>query len=169
MRQLMVLTVFTLATLCSGIAQQQPGMGPQGAPGQAAPGQASQPSAQTPDASQSQPSAPGAAAQAPQQAAPQTAPQNGAQTQGPTKPITEGCLGGTSPNFNITDKAGTKYNLNLPPNANASVLTPHVGESVLVMGDVTPAAAGNASSINVIKIGRGQGGCSGSTAKPPTP
>lgn len=91
----------------------------------------------------------------------QNAPQTGAQAGGPDQaappPITEGCLGGSSPNFTITDKAGTTYKLNLPPNADASMLTRHLGESVQVIGDVK--RAGSTNSIDVRKMGRGTGMC----------
>jgi hypothetical protein len=95
----------------------------------------------------------------------------------------EGCLGGTAPNFTVTDKAGTTYRLAIPPNADTAVLTQHVGESVQVMGPVTKASQSSSTnagastsatsasqqSIEVAKIGRGTGTCpgSGSSAKPP--
>src|SRR4051812_9773748 len=37
--------------------------------------------------------------------------------------IIEGCLGGTAPNFTVTDKAGTAYKLNIPQGADASQLS----------------------------------------------
>ena len=158
MRQVPVLAVFMLATVVWTMAQQP------GASG----GQATSPSSQTPSASQSQPSqsqpsAPGSAGQAPAQ--------SGAATQGSVAnaPITEGCLGGSNPNFTITDKAGTTYKLNIPPGADASVLTPHVGESVQVMGQVTNGGgAGKASSIDATRIGRGTGNCQAGSSKPPS-
>ena len=102
----------------------------------------------------------------------QNAPQGGAQAgppgQAATEPITEGCLGGSNPNFTITDKAGTTYKLNIPPNADASSLTPHVGESVQVRGDVKNTGT---PSIDVNAIGRGAGTCpsnsSGGAQSPP--
>lgn len=158
MRHISLLAVFMLATL-SWVVAQQPGSSPQPSAGQT-----TSPSSQPPAAGQSQSSVPGSAGQA----SPQTGAQGG-QSQAASKPVTEGCLGGSAPNFTVTDKSGTIYKLNLPPNANASSLTPHVGESVLVMGDVTAAGGpGKASSIDVMKIGRGNGNCSGSSSKPPT-
>ena len=104
--------------------------------------------------------------------------------------ITEGCLGGSSPNFTITDKNGTTYKLDIPKEADTTPLNKHIGESVQVMGAVnnpsgsnsatpatgsaapgssTGAAAASQASIQVTRIGRGTGTCAGSTtgAKPP--
>jgi len=160
MRQVLVSGVFMLAILGWAVAQQP------AASQQPSAGQATSPSSPAPGASQSQSSAPGAASQGSAQTG--TAP--GTQSQAANKPITEGCLGGSDPNFTVTDKAGTTYKLALPPNAVTSSLTPHIGEPVLVMGDVMSAGSpGNASSINVIKIGRGTGSCPGSNSKPPKP
>src|SRR3954470_725534 len=130
MRKVTLLAVFMLATLAWTVAQQP------------APSTGQQP--QQPGATQSQPSAPGSAAQDPSQ---------GAQPQAGNSPITEGCLGGTDPNFTLTDKAGTTYKLSFPSSSNVSSLSSHIGESVQVMGDV------KSSSITVSKIGRGTGNC----------
>ena len=157
MRHTLLLAVFMLATLGSAVTQQ-PGASPQ----QPNAGQATSPSSQPAAASEPQSSVPGNAGQA----SPQTGAQ-GAQSQAAYKPVTEGCLGGSAPNFTVTDKAGTTYKLNLPPNAVASSLTPHVGESVLVMGDVNGGPGKASSSIDVIKMGRGNGSCSGNTSNPP--
>lgn len=103
-----------------------------------------------------------AAAQQPgsaHQAAAQAGGQAGSQGQTPNAPITEGCLGGSNPNFTITDKAGTTYKLNIPPDADASTLVPHVGESVQVMGAVKDAGTPDKPSIDVSAIGRGTGNC----------
>jgi len=134
MKNILAITLFLLATLAWTVAQQ---------PGSS--GQATSPS--SPGASQSQPSAPGAADQ----------------SQTPSAPITEGCLGGSNPNYTIKDKTGTMYKLNLPPNADGSRLASHIGESVQVLGDVSNGRPGNAS-INVQRIGRGTGNCPGSGA-----
>ena len=87
--------------------------------------------------------------------------------------VIEGCLGGTAPNFTVTDKAGTTYKLDIPPGADASVLTKHVGESVQVMGNVNGASATGesgttktSSSIAVQRIGRGKGACPAGSEKP---
>ena len=84
-------------------------------------------------------------------------------------PVTEGCLGGSDPNFTLTDKAGTTYQLNLPPTADTSKLGQHVGEPVAVAGNVS-GKAGNAS-IDVQGIGRGTGTCpaTGSKSAQPPP
>lgn len=145
MKNILAITLFTLASIACAVAQQ-PDSAPDRSSGQTAPG-----SSQAPGASQSQPSAPDSRGQA------------------SNAPITEGCLGGTNPRYTITDKTGTTYKLNIPPNADASKLASHVGESVQVLGDVKdPGTAGNAS-INVQSIGRGTGNCpnSGSGTQSP--
>jgi hypothetical protein len=99
--------------------------------------------------------------------------------------IIEGCLGGAGPNFTVTDKAGTTYKLDIPQGTDSSSLSPHVGESVKVMGAVNDsgssasapsgssgsAASAHQRSIQVTRIGRGSGTCPGSTKgeKPPKP
>jgi len=185
------MTVFMLATLVWTMAQQPGASGGTSPSSQTPSASQSQPSQSQP--SQSQPSAPDSAgsaqsqgsAQSPQNQAPAQSPgsaqgqgstrsqdpaQSGAGTQGPpaNAPITEGCLGGSNPNFTITDKAGTTYKLNIPAGADTSVLTPHVGESVQVAGQVTNGGgAGKASSIDVSKIGRGTMNCQASNSKQP--
>jgi hypothetical protein len=137
MKQAIALVAFMLTMLVWTAAQQtDKSSGP------------TSPNSQTPGASQSQPqpSAPGG----------QTPPQTrnpGDNSPAANQPITEGCLGGTSPNYTLTDKSGTTYKLSFPSEANVSTLEPHVGESVRVMGTV------NASSIAVTRIGKGTGTC----------
>src|SRR4030095_8683508 len=104
------------------------------------------PSSPTQGPSQSQPGQP----------SPQTGAERGTQSQPSNLPITEGCLGGSNPNFTVTDKAGTTYKLNFSPGQNPSVLTSHVGESVQIAGEVKNAGgADKASSIDVQQIGKG--------------
>ena len=146
MRKTLVITVFMLAMLAWATAQQRGSM-----PGQSG-GQATSPGSQAPDASRPPTGSS-------DQGSAQTGSQPGTQDPGGFPPITEGCLAGSNPNFTITDKAGTTYKLNLPPNADASVLTPHVGESVLVMGDVKNASGPEKASIDVSRMGRGTGTC----------
>ncbi len=149
MKKILVITLFMLATLAWAAAQQA------GSPMGQSGGQATVPGSQTPGAGQSQPAVPGSAD-------PSEPP--GAAVDAP---ITEGCLGGSAPNFTITDKAGTTYKLNIPPGANSSALTPHVGESVQVQGDVNN---GKTPSIDARRIGRGTGRCPGSpTGAQPSP
>ncbi len=148
MKNLLVITLFMLATLAWAAAQQ-----PGNAPARSS-GQATSPSSQAPSASPTQPSTPGGTGQA------------GSQGTAPTGSITEGCLGGSDPNYTLTDKAGTTYKLNMPPNADASKLASHVGESVQVMGDVN---SGKDASINVQGVGRGAGKCPGSGSKSEQP
>jgi hypothetical protein len=148
MKKLFVLSLFLLTTFGLAEAQVSGGMGRSG-------GQVPSPNSQVPGTAQ-QPGMPGSSDPTGQQS---TAP---AQGQASSAPITEGCLGGSAPNFTITDKAGTTYKLNVPQGTDTSSLTPHVGESVQVQGDVS---SGKTSSINVQRIGRGTGTCSGSTQK----
>jgi hypothetical protein len=145
MRRTLAVSLFVLATMTWVLAQN---------PGGAAQNSQQPPSAtQTPDASQSQPSTPGTAGQGATQDTPQPAAPSA------SGPVTEGCLGGSSPNFTLTDKTGTTYKLNLPPNANAAVLTPHLGESIRVMGDVKDAGKAGQASIDVTKAGKGSSTC----------
>jgi hypothetical protein len=149
MKNVLVLTLFMLAALAWAGAQQ-PGSTPDQNSGQTTP-----PSAQAPNPGQTQPSTPGSADQA---------------GQASNAPVTEGCLGGSDPNYTITDKAGTAYKLNLPPKANGSTLASHVGESVQVKGDLKDTGKPGAS-IEVQAIGRGTGNCpaGGSKDTPPPP
>ena len=158
MRKMLVMTLFMLATLSWAAAQT-------GAPPQGGSGQATSPGSQTPGASQSQPTMPGSTDQS-------TAPsgmQADSQSSMANPPVTEGCLGGSDPSYTITDKAGTTYKLNIPPNANTSKLAQHVGEPVQVAGNVNSGKAGGAS-IDVQGIGAGTGKCpagSSTGAQPP--
>lgn len=87
---------------------------------------------------------------APDTAAPAATPQSDA---GTAANVTQGCLGGSNPNYTITDASGKTYKLMLPANANGATLASHIGESVAVMGDKS------ADSINVTKVGRGSTTC----------
>jgi hypothetical protein len=108
--------------------------------------------------------------------------------------VVEGCLGGTSPNFTVTDKSGAKYSILVPQGADASPLQKHIGESVAVEGSIddgtsASSSAGSAGSaaagqsaaaggkaIHATRIGRGTGQCPASggagssttTPKPPS-
>jgi hypothetical protein len=150
MKKMLIITLFMLATLAWAAAQQpnsvpDQGSGQSTSPNpQTSPDPAASPSSQAPGETQSQPPAPGGASQA--------------GPQGQTGTITEGCLGGSDPNYTITDKAGATYKLNIPSNADTTKLASHVGESVQVMGDV------KSSTINVQGIGKGTGKCAGSGA-----
>jgi hypothetical protein len=108
-----------------------------------------------------QPTTPGV----PGQTAPQTGAEGAIPGQAASGTVTEGCLGGSNPNFTITDTAGKTYKLNIPQGADANVLTPHVGESVQVMGDVKQAGS-STGSIDVTRVGKGTSKCPGSSAQP---
>src|SRR5580698_8268750 len=131
MKNLLLTTLFMLATLAWAVAQQ-PGNSPERSNGQG-----TAPSSQAPGANQSQPSTPGGSGQA------------GSQGQASNEPVTEGCLGGSDPNFTLTDRANITYKLKIPPNADTSKLTPHVGESVVVAGDVKDPGKTSSPSIDV--------------------
>lgn len=149
MKNIFVITLLMLATLAWAAAQQ---------PGSAADrsgGQSTTPSSQSPSTAQPQPSTPGSSDQA------------GSSGQASNAPVTEGCLGGSAPNYTLTDKAGTTYKLNIPPSADASKLASHVGESVQVLGDVKDAGKAGAGSIDVQGVGRGTGKCPASSQSPP--
>ena len=152
MKNFLLITLFMLATLAWAAAQQAGG-----APERSST-QSASPNSQAPTSGQPQASRPGSSDQ--------DATQNGKQpgSQGPVAnaPVTEGCLGGTAPNFTITDKAGTTYKLNIPPSADTSKLTSHVGEPVQVLGNVNAADKPGNASIDVQGIGRGTGKCPGS-------
>ena len=147
MKKSAYLAAILMGGLSLAVAQQPSTMPSQSAPGAASSGSATSPS-QTPDAGagQAQPGMPGAAGQ--------TTPQSDATA---NAPITQGCLGGSNPNYTITDNSGKTYKLVLPPNADGSRLASHVGESVQVLGDVSQ--SGGSSAINVSKIGKGNGTC----------
>ena len=148
MKSIFVMTLFMLA-MSAWAAGQQPGSAPDRNSGQT-----TSPS-QAPGTTQTQPSTPGAG-------------QPGSSGRTSNAPITEGCLGGSAPNYTIKDKAGSDYKLNMPPNADTSKLAPHVGESVQVQGNVKDAGTPNAS-IDVQAIGRGTGTCPGSGSKDAQP
>ena len=141
MKNILKMTLFMLVML-AWAAGQQPGTAAERNSGQTA-----SPSSQAPDATQAQPSKPGSADQA------------GSQGQESQAPVTEGCLGGSAPNYTITDNNGTVYKLNMPPNADTSKLASHVGESVQVQGSVKDAGKPGNASIDVQAIGRGTGSC----------
>ena len=143
MKKTLLVMLFMGATFAWAAAQDSGSMGQSS-------GQAT-----TPGAGQSQPGMPHSS---------DPGVQPGPAGQASSSPVTEGCLGGSAPNFTITDKAGTTYKLNIPPTANVSVLSAHVGESVQVQGDVSK------SAIDVQRIGAGSGTCPGkgaTSAQPP--
>ena len=144
MKSILVAALFMLATLAWA---QQPGSSPDPNSGQ------STPSSQAPGTTQTPPSTPGSAGQA------------DSQGQASNASVTEGCLGGSAPNYTLTDKAGTAYKLNMPPNADTSKLASHVGESVQVQGDVKDAGKPGNAAIDVRAIGRGSSTCPASGAK----
>src|SRR5438874_13798647 len=152
MKNILVMSLFMLATLAWAAAQQPDSASERNS------GQTTSPSSQAPDATQTQPSTAGSADQA------------GSQAQESNASVTVGCLGGSAPNYTLTDKSGTAYKLNMPANADISKLASHVGESVQVKGDVKDVDKPGNASIDVQAIGRGTGNCpSGSRDAQPPP
>ena len=148
MKNTLVMTLFILA-MPAWAAAQQPGGAPERNSGQTA-----SPSPRAASETQTQPSKPGGSAD-----------QAGSRGQESQAPITEGCLGGSAPNYTITDNNGTVYKLNMPANVDTSKLAPHVGESVQVQGDVKDAGKAGNASIDVQAIGRGTGSCPASGSR----
>lgn len=150
MKNILVMILFTLSM--AAWAQQASAPERNG-------GQTASPSSQAPGATKTQPSKPDSANQA---------ESRGQESQAP---VTEGCLGGSDPNYTITDSNGTVYKLNMPANANTSKLVSHVGESVQVQGNIKDAGKDGSASIDVQAIGRGAGSCPASGPKntPPPP
>jgi hypothetical protein len=144
MKKILLIMLFMLATLAwAAAAQAGSPMGQSGVP-------STPPGGQAPSTSPSQPGVPG-------NGAPGSADQTG------SAPITEGCLGGSAPNFTITDKTGTTYKLNIPSGANTAPLSQHIGESVQVEGVVT---SGSNPAIDARRIGKGTGTCAGAKGAP---
>jgi hypothetical protein len=159
MKKILMTSLFMLATLAWAAAQQP------GSMGTGSTGQTTSSSSQA-GASQQQPSTSGAAGQ---EAGQSGMPGGGSRGEMANPTVTEGCLGGSSPNYTITDASGTTYKLNIPPGTDASKLAAHVGESVNVAGN---ANSGSTPSIDVRGIGKGTGTCppgAPSSAQPPKP
>lgn len=150
MKNVLVVTLFMLASVAWAAAQQ-----PGSAPDPSSSGRPASPSAQAPDTTQSQP--------------PSAADQSQTRGQAANAPVTEGCLGGREPNYTITDKSGTTYQLNIPANADTSKLASHIGEPVEVLGDVKSQGKSGKSSIDVQGIGKGTGTCPASGPNTPSP
>ena len=154
MKNVLVVLVFVLTMLGWAVAQQPEGPPQPESPAQHDNGQSTSPNPRTPDASQS-PATPGSAGQ------------DQTRGQGSNVPVTEGCLGGSNPNYTVTDNTGATYKLNIPPSSDASKLASHVGEPVQVMGDVKDSGKATAS-IDVQGVGRGTGKCPAGGSSPTT-
>lgn len=162
MRKIIAVSLFMITTLAWAATQRNSEVP------QTSAGQATSPSTQAPDSKRSQSPQSGTAGQSTTQGGAQAGAQAG--IQGENVAITQGCLGGSNPNYTITDTAGTTYRLNIPPGADASSLQAHIGEPVAVLGPVNKgASSANPASIDVNKIGRGTGDCPSapSTGTPP--
>jgi uncharacterized protein YdeI (BOF family) len=80
----------------------------------------------------------------------------GSSTMASSGNVVEGCLGGSNPNFTVTDKSGNAYQIIVPQGADASPLQKHIGESVAVEGTVDNSGSASSSS--------GSGSAAGSTS-----
>ena len=176
MRKIITLTL-TLLFAAFAFAQQ-PTAPSTGAPDQPQAQSPSRPGTAAPDtaapsASQSQ-SQPGAAAD-----------QDSAMSAGTD--VIEGCLGGTDPNYTVTAKDGTTYQLKVPQGADVSQLAKHIGESVAVQGTVdksstststtsssvagsenTTSSSSSTKAIHAMRIRRGTGTCPASGTSSPS-
>ncbi len=148
MRKTLLLTVILLVFAAWAVAQQ--GSNSQ-APSTSMPshdaGSKTAPStdSQMPPSSSSQTSQPSAGQTSQEPSAPSSPSGQASQPPAGENAI-EGCLGGSAGNYTIIDKAGTSYKLELPANADTSVLDKHIGQEVRVMGTVSNAAAASPSS-----------------------
>jgi hypothetical protein len=131
MRKILLFTSILLMCATWAVAQQS-GNAP--APSASSPNQQASPGApSTSESQQASPNSPSTSDQASQPS--------------PGENSIEGCLGGSAGNYTIIDKAGTSYKLDLPANADTSVLDKHIGEEVRVSGAVAN-ASGSGSSQN---------------------
>ncbi len=129
MRKILLFTSILLLCATWAVAQQS---GNSPAPSASSPSQQASPGApSTSEPQQASPSSPSTSDQASQ-------PSQGENS-------IEGCLGGSAGNYTIIDKAGTSYKLDLPANADTSVLDKHIGEEVRVSGAVANAAGSGSS------------------------
>lgn len=175
MRKTLLLVTIVLLSVAWVAGQQQEG----GAP------PASQSSSPTMNSGQAPtPGAPGA-----EQRTPPSAPPSSADQSAPgNSQMIEGCLGGSAPDFTVTDKAGTVYKLDIPKEADTAPLTAHLGQSVRVQGAVSgtgtagasgstpetgksdkPAGSASTGKLPIIqaeRISAGSGTCPAGAAKP---
>lgn len=136
MRKMLFVIMIVLLSVAWVAAQQ----------GDSASGQSSQSRPDQPGAQSSSPSIPANnGGQATSPAAPPVAPSADQAPMGNSQMI-EGCLGGTAPDFTVTDQAGMVYKLDIPKDADTSQLTAHLGESVRVRGTVAGAGAAKSGS-----------------------
>lgn len=148
MRKLLYLVLIMLISVAWAAAQQDAS-----APGSAGQSQ-TQPGSTAPGTMPGQSQAPGAPGQS--QAPGASASPDASSPAAGDNQIVEGCLGGTAPDFTVTDKAGTSYKLDVPKDAEPT-LTKHKGESVKVAGAVS--GSSSPKTIQVVQMGRGTGTC----------
>ncbi|MDT8070567.1 MAG: hypothetical protein ROO76_20600 [Terriglobia bacterium] len=145
MRKLLFFTLILLISAGWAVAQnptsppmtENPGAQNPSTPG-SQPGMTGQPG-------QQQPGMPGEVGQQPGVPGAQTG-QTGQETSPSAAGSTvEGCLGGSAGNFNIIDKSGVSYRLDIPAGADTSKLNQHIGEEVRVTGAMNNTGAAGAS------------------------
>ena len=123
------LSLFVILLLSAFAVAQQPTTSPSATPDQ---NQAQSPTRPDTGAAQT-PATPDAPAQS--QAGSAAASQDQSMADAGSDVI-EGCLGGHDPNYTVTAKDGTVYQLMVPAGADISALAQHIGESVAVQGSV---------------------------------
>jgi hypothetical protein len=180
MKKLLFLTLILLVSVGWAVAQSPASPG-------ATPDQSQQPGAQSPSAQPGatqpgamQPGQPGMAPANPADQASQAGQDSSAAAAGNS---VEGCLGGSAGNFNIIDKSGVTYQLQLPAGADSSKLNSHIGEEVRVTGTMSNAkqsadaasstsasgaagASGSQPSISVSKIDKVGDKCTSNVKNP---
>jgi len=145
MKKTLLLVVVVLSFAAWALAQQSPAS-------PSAPASSSQSSPQSPGSMSQPPSSSMPSSSAGQTASPSTSSSQSSSSSANGSfnpadgPVTEGCLGGAAPDFTLTDNSGVAYKLVLPARADPAQLTPHVGESVAVMGTVGGASGANSAS-----------------------
>lgn len=145
MRKMITLTLFLLLAVWAVAQDTTPGAAPATSQSQtqsqpATPGQSS--TTATPDQSQTP-----ATSAKPDQSQSQTPGASDQSAQGMANAqVIEGCLGGKDPNYTVTAKDGTVYNLIVPEGADISTLAKHTGESVAVMGSVDTSTSSSSAT-----------------------
>ncbi len=116
-------------------------------------------------------------ATAPSQAPSPSTPSSSADQAAGASKVVEGCLGGSAPDFTVTDSTGTVYKLDIPKDADTSQVAAHVGQSVKVKGMVkgekasasaspSGASASTSPMIQVEQMARGTSTCPAGATSP---
>jgi hypothetical protein len=145
MRKLLFFTLILLVSAGWAVAQnptsppmtENPGAQSPSTPG-SQPGITGQPG-------QQQPGMPGQVGQQPGTPGTQTGQTGQENSPAEAGSTVEGCLGGAAGKFNIIDKSGVSYRLDIPPGADTSKLNQHIGEEVRVTGTMSNTGGTGAS------------------------